>query len=93
MIRNHSPISKLQKTGNRIPSEPLSCYSMEKNCILLPHLDIPNGTSLFPVQILQTQQMFHMQLNNLPKIELLPIQRPQFLQIIQNNNDLVALTY
>ena len=47
MIRNHSPIGKLQKTGNRIPVEPLGCYSMKEFCILLPHLDVPNGTSLF----------------------------------------------
>ena len=70
---------------------PLSGHGMEKFGIFLTHFDVSGSTPLLPVQILQVEQLFQMQFNNFPEVEFLPKQRPNLLQVVQQQNDLNAI--
>ena len=77
--------------GDGIPSVSFCSHGMEKFRVFLAHFDGSDGTTLFPVDKLQAEDIFKMEFNNFMKVKLRPSENSKLLQAIIMENHLVAI--
>ena len=63
---------------------------MKELLVLLPHLDITDCATLLPIDVMNPQELLMMQLNNPPEIKLRCGERPLFLKVIEEQNNLAT---
>jgi hypothetical protein len=64
---------------------------MKKFGVFIPKLSHTLGKPMSPVLILHSQQIGDVDFDNFPENKLLGIERPEFLQFIQESNHHIAI--
>ena len=91
MMISHNLTCSIFNGGDGIPSVSFCSHGVEKFRVFLAHFDGSNGTMLFPVDKLQTKDIFKMKLNDFTKVYLRPSEHPKLLQAIKVQDHLVSI--
>ena len=72
MMISHNLTCSIFNGGDGISSLSFCSHGVEKFGVFLAHFDESDGAALFPIDKLQTKNIFQMKFDNFPKIKFLP---------------------